>query len=39
MKPRWEAGVDTHESRYFGWSGGSGGDRGDGSGGGNDVFF
>ena len=39
MKPRWKAGVDTHESRYFGWSGGSGGDGGDGSGGGNDAFF
>ena len=35
-----QAGVDAHESRYFGWLSGSGGVGSDGSsGGGSDIFF
>ena len=35
VKSRWEGGVDTHESRYFGWWGGSG----DAGSNGSDIFL
>ena len=35
MKSRWEGGVDAHESRYFGWWGGSG----DAGSNGSDIFL
>ena len=40
MKSGWEASVDAHDSRYFGWLVGSGGGGSDGSGGGgSDIYF
>ena len=35
MKSGWEAGINAHESRYFGWWGGSSGSESDGSGSGD----
>ena len=35
MKPGWQAGIDAHESRYFGWWSGSSGSGSDGGGGGD----